>query len=83
MLQSYICFIVSICAGSVTITWTETLSRAGVGKLASERHLPLQNASLAHVVDGFLVLVLRGTMLFWRYVIAKCKQSYSACVILT
>ena len=33
-----------------------------------------ETVSRAHVVDSFLSLWLRVTMLFWRYVIIKCKQ---------
>ena len=33
-----------------------------------------ETVSLAHVVDSFLSLLLRVTILFWRYVIIKCKQ---------
>ena len=33
-----------------------------------------ETISSAHVVDSFLSLLLRVTMLCWRYVIIKCKR---------
>ena len=34
-----------------------------------------QTVSGAHVVDGFLVLLLKVNIIFWRYVTVKFKQS--------
>ena len=34
-----------------------------------------ETVSRVHVVDSFLSLLLRVTILFWRYVIIKCKKS--------
>ena len=33
-----------------------------------------ETVSHAHVVDGFFVLILKMTLLFWWYVIVKFKQ---------